>query len=96
MKILAITACTLIGLGTTSVALSQTPPDGGTQGGTAPDPRAAIAQVWGEDIQKFCGNVDHDGRRQCVQDNVSKMSQPCQDVLKPILDRMQNPQGGSQ
>lgn len=52
-------------------------------------PMASVRQACASDMQTYCGKTQPrtQERRQCMQDNRSKFSKPCQDALQQMQQR---------
>jgi hypothetical protein len=73
MKISTILVAGLALAGTAGIAMAQAPAGGGAGGG-----RFAACQ---EDMAKYCADKQGPDRRQCMQDNMSKLSDGCKAAL---------------
>jgi hypothetical protein len=79
MKVLSLTGAAALCLSLAGSAFAQA--QGGAGGGAGGGARGAIAQACGADFQKLCPDAQGPARRQCLQDNQTKLSDSCKAAL---------------
>jgi hypothetical protein len=79
---LSLIAATALSLSLAGSAFAQQ--QGGGGGGAGGGGRGAIAQACGADFQKLCPDAQGPARRQCLQDNQTKLSEGCKAALAAL------------
>jgi hypothetical protein len=55
---------------------------------------AAMREACAADFAKYCANVDRSGRRQCIKDNFSQLSDGCKSAILAARAARQSSGGG--